>query len=531
MSFSHLVHVLLAVAIGQANNLGNDVLSKSLNADLADLKVESRAPFAYMQTWRADQANTLTLLKMLPRSAAVQTSHWVGVYDDHGFSPRNQGFGGELGIPGSVSPTRDRVTRALKLQMMRSSTSFVAGLTQVVGVEGMLNGATTVGQDETAAMTRLLLARNLALYFSDTGWWRGAEDAGRGFKGLLQQIRERTDGTEGTVSPLGVDGNSRSRHIKDNEGDVLDLDTVREDVAELVSVCHGGPSVMILSPRSRAQIESAMTTYLRTGFNMAGNAPTPIMWGQQIVGFSVAGRNVYFLEDNHLTWQNSWPEYDPNYPTTHTGLPTASGAATSDSASAWDSGSAGSTIFYYVSEVLDDNTEGLGTRVPASSYLTVAAGDKVTLTITASSASVVGFRIYRGKGTTKAAMIGGVAAPTSGSTTFVDYNTKRPRTDTAFLLPMGGYAFDQYRAGGPQAGGMEAYASIAQNNMEGWLKNGTVAGNTSNSGVMLGTLGPEAIYADLGRTGLTLSDKVQFGVSAPLVAGARHCVVYQNIGA
>ena len=39
-------------------------------------------------------------------------------------------------------------------------------------------------------------ARNLALYFSDTSWWRGGEDNGRGFKGLLQQIRERTDGTD-----------------------------------------------------------------------------------------------------------------------------------------------------------------------------------------------------------------------------------------------------------------------------------------------------------------------------------------------
>lgn len=528
MPFSQIAALLVVLALDQAN--GGDALRKSNAADLANMQIESRAPLAYMATWNPAHPNVNTLLKMLPRSPAVQLNHWVGVYDDHGFDPRNQGFGGELGVPRAGSPTRNRVERTLKLQMFRNSTSIIASLSQVVGVEGLLNGTTAAGQDETSAMTRLLLARNLALYFSDTGWWRGGEADGRGFAGILQQIRERTDGTEGAESPLGVDSNDRSRHIKDSAGDELDLDNVLVDVAEVNAVCQGGPSVMLVSPIVKAQIERSLRTYQRKGFELAGVAAAPVMWGNSVVGFTVGGRNIFLLEDNQLSWQNSWPEYSATRETAHSGLPTASAVAASDTASLWDSTSAGSTIFYYVSEVLDDNTEGLGTRVPSSSYLTVAAGDKVTITITASSSSVVGFRIYRGKGTTKAAMIGGVAAPTSGSTTFVDYNERRPRTDTAFLLPVGGYAFDQYRQGGPQAGGMEAFSAMAQSNQDAWLKANVVPNNQSNSGVMLGTLGPEAIYADLGRTGLTIADRVQCSVSAPLVAGAKHCLVYQNIG-
>lgn len=114
------------------------------------------------------------------------------------------------------------------------------------------------------------------------------------------------------------------------------------------------------------------------------------------------------------------------------------GVAASDTSSQFTTGRAGN--YYYAVEAIDADGKGMS-QVTKSAQIAVAAGDKVTLTITASgAASETGYRVFRSKqagaNTTADFRLVKVVKKTGATTTFVDLNRDIPGTVTVPLLNM-----------------------------------------------------------------------------------------------
>lgn len=109
--------------------------------------------------------------------------------------------------------------------------------------------------------------------------------------------------------------------------------------------------------------------------------------------------------------------------------------AASDASSKFAAAHAGN--FYYLVTGINKNGESTGTK---SAQIAVAAGDKVTLSITASVAGTeTGYVVYRSRkngtnATSDFRCMGKVAKASGGTTTYVDRNREIPGTSKAFLL-------------------------------------------------------------------------------------------------
>ena len=112
------------------------------------------------------------------------------------------------------------------------------------------------------------------------------------------------------------------------------------------------------------------------------------------------------------------------------------GATASDASSKFATGDAGD-YYYKVSSV---DADGQSLSVATGAAITVAAGEKCTLTITCNDATITGLRIYRSVlGATNADDCRWIADiksddPTGAGNTFVDLNLILPGTSTALLL-------------------------------------------------------------------------------------------------
>ena len=111
------------------------------------------------------------------------------------------------------------------------------------------------------------------------------------------------------------------------------------------------------------------------------------------------------------------------------------GATASDSSSKFGAGDAGD--YYYKVSSVDADGQSLGTATGAA--ITVAAGEKITLTVTCNDATITGLRIYRSAlGATSAAdcrWIADVAIDdATGTTDIVDLNLILPGTSTSMLI-------------------------------------------------------------------------------------------------
>lgn len=117
---------------------------------------------------------------------------------------------------------------------------------------------------------------------------------------------------------------------------------------------------------------------------------------------------------------------------------TLAGVAAPDASSQFTTARAGN--YYYAVEAIGANGEGMS-QVTKSAQIAVAAGDKVTLTITASSAnSETGYRIFRGRqnGTNDTIdfRLMKVVKKAGATTTYVDLNRDIPGTVCVPLLNM-----------------------------------------------------------------------------------------------
>jgi hypothetical protein len=391
-----------------------------------DLEVQ-----AHNTLWYDSQPTELTLMKLLPSTPATSIKHEFTQVTSFG-EQYSSGFFGETSLPPETNIETERVITNIRLMGEIGPTFLLAALEktqQVLGTTGAAN------IERKALRLNLLRKKNRNLYFADSTSIRQG-NAGVRFRGLAQQIREGTDGTT---------GESPYNHAIDLEGQPLTAETLRDKVAEVITL-FGYTSCLIMDPFVRADFEASFDSAQRLEMPISLK---PYVIGQQIAGLQTQGGVVHFHTDNVLNPLWSFGQYRATLltgaPTTLPVVtPTVNGVPANPGgvASKWDAGSAGE-IYYMVTQVKDE-IEGLAVRVPATpgTFLTVAAGQEVQLDIQPGDPTVDSFKIYRGTDADLNEATGTDAwfieeIPNLGGggvVTHYDLNLLRPNTSYAFAL-------------------------------------------------------------------------------------------------
>lgn len=391
---------------------------------------------AHSLLWSDTDDTELMLMKYLPHVMASSVKHEFTNMTSYGIR-KGSGFFGERSLPSESAFESQRFIRNIRLMGEISPTFILAAMEQTQQAFGV-TGAEQIA--EVAVRLNVLQKMNRNLYFSDTTKTRlGA--ASLRYPGILQQIREGTDGTV-LSSPLGAS------HIIDMKGAPLTLDTVRNRIAQGIQV-FGRIRQLFMDPLTRNDFETSMDGAARLAY---GAPEKPFYLGQNLAGIQTQGGKTRFITDNTLSAIYSREQYtvelEEGAPTTVPLVSASAGSPGGGRVSSWDVASAGN-IFYVVTETFEEK-EGLGTRFPTtpSTYLAVAAGQEVTLTLTPGNALADSFRVYRevdtnDTGLTSAWFIFEVANTGAGAAvTAFDNNDDRPNHGYAFGLRVHGTAAD-----------------------------------------------------------------------------------------
>jgi hypothetical protein len=472
-----------------------------------DLEVQ-----AHSTIWDSSSPFELTFLKMVPSTTATQITHEFTTYDAHSTaSGRRFGNFGEKSLPAESRFQTSRKQVTIRLVGEKSSTFVLAAMEKTVSV----NGATGAVDIESSALREQVLGRKQqAFLFSDTSKHRLGTASSRP-AGLVQQIRERTDGTSGS-SPFGS-------HVIDMKGKPLTQSTVREHFAHIVTQ-FGAPNVLVMDPYARADFEKSLDGNYFIPLPMTGQQLT---LGQSVAGVQTQGQGqVRFFTDNML--QPLHPlsargQYsatlDDDAPS---GRPTINSVSASTGAgSEWDAASAGE-IYWIITETVNE-AQSLGSRYPATAatYTTVAAGDVVSFNVTPSNPNADSFLVYRGTdadGSTETPYLAfEIACTGSGAAVaFTDKNLDRPNTTTAFLLSINSAA--QRDMGGADITTLDASRYFQQPDDE-----------TRNT-ISCVHLGPQMGMLNLAAILATVAQPLMFSAFSPQVRNARKNFVFKNIG-
>jgi len=471
-----------------------------------DLELESHDTL-----WNESQPGELTLLKLLPSVPATSITHEFTRITSHGES-RQSGFFGERTLPPETNFASERVTVAIKLMGEIGPTFLLAALEKTQRALGT-TGAQSI--ERVALRRNVLWKKNRNLYFSDTSTTKNGANSTR-FAGIRQQIRENTDGTVDT-SPYGT-------HEIDMEGQPLTPDTIRDKVANAITL-FGRFTSLIMDPFARADLEEHLDSAQRLPFPISAKAH---MVGQNIAGLQTQGGVTWFETDNTLSPLHAFGQYTTDLgagaPTT---TPTVScsagvGAATSN----WDAASAGN-MYWVVTETVDE-VEGLGTRFPAvvGNFTAVAAGQRVTMTLTPGNPLADSFKVYRGSDADSSdpgdawfifevANSGGGAAVTA-----YDDNLYRPNTSVAFGLNVISKSERSMHDGL-----VDSYHRAVESSAS-FLK----APDNPRNTVAVAELGPSMGIMALASVLAEVDRPLVYSACAPEVRNARQNIVFRNIG-
>lgn len=484
-------------------------LEKALDANaLTDLVPQDLEIEAHNTLWQESDPDELTVLRLLPSVPATSVVHEftrVTSFDTGG--GRSDGWFGERSLPPEAVFGTDRQTVNIRLMGEVGPTYLLAGLERTQRALGT-SGAENIQRQ--ARRMSVLRKKNRALLRSDTSTIRQGANGIRP-KGIAQLIREGTDGTVGTESPFGS-------HAIDMEGQPLNIDTIRARMGK-GTVLFGGFTDLIMDPFTRLDFESQLDPAQRLPIPAMGS---PFMLGQMVGGLQTQFGKVHFHTDNILS-----PEYYAGrYTTTlETGAPSslptvAAPSAGAHSTSKFNAGDAGS-FFWVVTEVVD-GIEGLGTRAPSGSSVTaVAAGDRVTLSITPGNALADSFRVYRGNSgdaVTDAWFLFEVSnSGSGGAVTAYDTNSYRPNTSHAFGFRLMGPG--QQALHGP--GGLDAARAASSSFLQ--------AKDNPKNTIAVAHLGPQMGIMALGAILATLSRPLVYSAFAPEVRNPYQNVYFYNI--
>lgn len=497
------------------NTLMLQALEKAIHSgNIGDLVPEDLEMQAHNTLWNESDRNQLKLLKLLPSTPAKSILHEYDVITSYG-SMRHRGWFSERALPAEVNFGAARRTVDIKLMGVMGPTFLLAGLQKTVGALGT-TGAENI--QERALRLNLLRVKNRELYFSDTETTTSTVVG----KGLRQLIREGTDGTVGTASPLGS-------HEIDMEGEPLTLATIRERAANFLQF-FGNMTTLIMDPLARADMEASVDAASRLDLPVGSKA---LLIGQNVGGVQSQGGVTYFETDNDLSAMYAAPRYEapvagdgsPSTRPTLTVTAQADNADTDTVTSRWDAASAGQ-IFWVATEVVNGR-EGAGTRYPASTtaYTAVAADEEAKMVITPGNPIAESFRIYRGTNA-NGAMTGAwfiFEVPNDGggaAITVFDNNLYRPNTTCAFGLDIVSQAEMIMHNGTRESYDMARAASAE------FLR----ADDNPRNTVAVATLGPAMGVMQLANVLPTIRNPLLYSAHAPFVRNPLKSVVFYNIG-
>lgn len=468
---------------------------------------------AHNTLWTRSSAIELTILKLLGSTPAKQVQHEFTQITSYG-EGFGSGFFGEGQLPPATQMANERRTTQIKLMGEHSSTYILASLEQtqqVLGTSGVAN------IDRKRLELNLLRKKNRNIYKADTTQDAGGVNGLR-FRGLIQQIREGTDGTTGT-SPYGT-------HVIDLAGAALTQSTIREKATQIITV-FGEMNALIMAPFVRSDLEASLDGTYRTDLPLQAK---PYLLGQSVAGMQTQGGMLRFLSDNILEpiwWGGTYRSaYIEGAPPTGPALSTAASVNTTpvSGTSKWKAADAGDV--YYVLTQVKGELESPGTRIPATGYLTVTADDEVVIKVTATDPAVGSFKLYRGtdadSAITQAQFMTEVAHTTSGAEqTIYDLNEDIPGTSIAI-----GLEINTPSAKALTGSSVEQYPAIV-NRSEDFLKQ---EDDEATNAVTWARLGPHMGLLNLPGFLAEIDKPMLYCAGSPQVRNPLHCIVFKNVG-
>jgi hypothetical protein len=272
-----------------------------------------------------------------------------------------------------------------------------------------------------------------------------------GTKQLLSSIEFSLWEGDETVLPKSFDGVRKQMealgsadHIIDNRGAALDsIDPIAKAAETVFGFGNFGQSTDIFMAPS---VQTDLNISLDPAFRVAlDNSPASIVYGAHVRGIrtswgDIATQNDVFIRDEKMKvpfeTRNATHAAQAVKNASFKPAAMTAVAGTGASDTKWEAAHAG-TYVYYVTGI---NHLGETQTVAATGgAVTVASGQQVTITITASaSGSETGYVIYRGRkgGTSALSDVREMArvAKAGGTTTYVDKNLEIPGSTSAYVL-------------------------------------------------------------------------------------------------
>lgn len=253
------------------------------------------------------------------------------------------------------------------------------------------------------------------------------------FEGDSAVVPTEFDGIAAQIAGLGS-----ADHVLDAEAQSLQSINLINKAAATVSAYgnFGKPSHLFMSQLTQADFDSGLDPAFRVSLD---NQPNSIMLGAPVAGIRTSWGNIKTKPDVFVRDEGQQKPFEVDFPAIAAAnnfacaaVPT--GVAANDTASKFGAAHAGN--YYYLVTGINAKGQSVGAK---SAQIAVAAGNKVTLTITASATGEeTGYVIYRSRkngtnGTSDFRQCARVAKA-GATTTWVDLNRDIPGTSKAYIL-------------------------------------------------------------------------------------------------
>ncbi len=393
-----LSQLLKALTAGQDINPP----ASAVSGDGFALRVESLERTLRNTTYRMEH---IRLFKALPKLQAYNTVEEYNQLQSYGADL--DAFIEEGGLPNESDSTYERKFNVIKYLGTTRRVSHVMSLVKPAH-------GNVIAQETVNGTMHLLRAVEKALIYGDSS---------------MDDIQ--WDGYEKLIND-----NSPAANIIDKKGAPLNED----DLIESALVVHnepnyGNPTHLFLDPRRHADLVRSF--FPKARYDLLGRTKDGVV-GLDIGGYVSPAGNISFEPNTFITDGGAPPTAarGSNPPAAPTSVTLAAGAVGAGETSVFESADAGD----YRYSVVAVSRGGKSVGTAAAAAVTVAAGQKVTVTINegAGSPQARYFEVYR---TEKDGLAGteklvGKVKRTAGTVAFSDLNAKRPGTTIAILFQM-----------------------------------------------------------------------------------------------
>jgi hypothetical protein len=263
------------------------------------------------------------------------------------------------------------------------------------------------------------------------------------FEGDSTVVPTEFDGIAAQMYAGVADGSVDGGNVINVDGSSLaSINAVNQAAAQISSYGNWGrASDLFFSQQVQADFDNGLDPAFRVALNNVGDGGLKL--GAPVVGIRTSHGNIKTNNDTFIFDEPRQMPFDVLFPAVATALTSlkpasvTAAATTGTTANKFTAARAGNYYYLVAGVSAAGQSDGRVTTQTA-----VAAGQKVTLTITASAgAQETGYAIYRGR-------LNGTNAPSDmrlikrvakagATTTFVDENLDIPGTSKGYMLPMG----------------------------------------------------------------------------------------------